>query len=79
MDTNPRIVEKRSKLAKLISATIQNVVTISNIKVGFKLTWIWPLNYDVLLNDMACIQAFDIHDKENVDALVNMLSLSQTD
>jgi hypothetical protein len=44
---------------------------------GFRWTGIWTLNYDALIHDMACIQAFDIHRQEDVDVVDNILSLSQ--
>ncbi|KAH9291763.1 hypothetical protein KI387_043047 [Taxus chinensis] len=68
---------KRSDIAELASRALKKAQTPSNIIAGFKRTGIWPLNYDALLNDMACSQAFDMQGEEVVDAVTNILSLSQ--
>ncbi|KAH9292571.1 hypothetical protein KI387_042243, partial [Taxus chinensis] len=68
---------KRFELAELASRALQKALTPSNIIAGFKRTGIWPLNYDALINDMACSQAFDIQGEEDVNVVTNILSLSQ--
>lgn len=68
---------KGFELDELASKAFKRALTPSNIKVGFRRTGIWPLNYDALLHDMACIQAFDVHGQEDADAGDNILSLSQ--
>ncbi|KAH9329364.1 hypothetical protein KI387_001472 [Taxus chinensis] len=51
---------KRNDTAELASRALKKSQTPSNIITGFKRTGIWSLNYDALLNDMACSQAFDM-------------------
>ncbi|KAH9325368.1 hypothetical protein KI387_005546 [Taxus chinensis] len=68
---------KRNDIVELASRALKKAQTPSNIIAGFKRTGIWPLNYDALLNDMACSQAFDMQGEEDVDAVTNILSLSQ--
>ena len=55
----------------------KRALTPSNIMAGFRRTDIWPLNYDALIHDMACSQAFDIDGQEDANATNNILSLSQ--
>ena len=58
MDKNSRIEVKRDELAKLASNAFKRALAPSNIKVGFKRIRILPLDYDALINDMACSRAF---------------------
>ena len=75
MAKNPRLEVKRAELAKLASKAFKRALTPLNIMVGFRQIGIWPLNYDALIHDMACSQAFDIDGHEDAD-VVNILSLS---
>ncbi|KAH9292356.1 hypothetical protein KI387_042456 [Taxus chinensis] len=68
---------KRNDIVELASRALKKALTPSNIIVGFKRTGIWPLNYDALVNDMACSQAFDMQGEEDVNVVTNILSLSQ--
>ena len=77
MEMNPGIEVKIFELAEVTSKALKMGLTLSNIKVGFRKIGIWPLNYDILIHDMACSQAFDVHGHENSDVADNMLSLSQ--
>lgn len=54
-------------------------LTVSNIIAGFRRTWTWPLNPDVLMEDMQPNNTFDINDGEDVSTVRNMLSLLSVD
>ncbi|KAH9292979.1 hypothetical protein KI387_041835, partial [Taxus chinensis] len=70
---------KRNDIDELASRALKKALTPSNIITGFKRTGIWPLNYDALVNDMACNQAFDMQEvvpetqfMQNVDSRDDM-------
>ncbi|KAH9293068.1 hypothetical protein KI387_041722, partial [Taxus chinensis] len=77
MTENICVDVKRNDIVELASRALKKALTPSNIIAGFKRTGIWPLNYDALINDMACNQAFDMQGEEDVDVVTNILSLSQ--
>jgi len=59
MENKPREDVKGVELVEISSNTFKTTLTPSNIKVVFMQTRIWPLDYDALLHDMDCSQAFD--------------------
>lgn len=63
---------KSFELPELASKAFKRVLTTSNIKARFRRIGIWPINYDALLHDMACSQAFDIHGQEDADSMLSL-------
>ena len=64
MEKNPGVEVKRFELAELASKAFKRALTPSNIKVGFRRTGIWPLNFDALMHDTSCSQAFEVEGQE---------------
>ena len=58
MEKNPGVEVKRFDLAELVSKAFKRALTPSNIKDGFRRIDIWPLNFDALMHDTSCSQAF---------------------
>jgi len=90
---NPGVEVKRFELVELASKPFKRALTPSNIKVGFRRTRIWPLNYDALMHDIGYSQAFhvdgqegnaqtgvevqEVDDQDDVVVASHMISLSQ--
>ena len=81
MAKNPGVEVKRFELAELASKAFKRALTPSNIKAGFRRTGIWPLNYDALMHDTGCSQAFHVDGQEegNVQTCVEVQEVDDQD
>lgn len=67
MTKNLGVEVKMFELTELASKSFKRALTPSNIKATFRRTCIWPLNYDALIHDTGCSQAFDVDGQERSD------------
>ena len=72
MVKNLGVEVKRFELVELASRAFTRALTPTNIKDGFRHTGIWPLNYDALMHDIGCSEAFHVGGHEDVDEKVHV-------
>ncbi|KAH9292343.1 hypothetical protein KI387_042469 [Taxus chinensis] len=75
MAKNSGLEIRRTELATLSSQAFQLALTPKNIKAGFHRTGIWPLDRNVVSNDMRPSEAFHVEEDE-VAAVENILRMA---